>query len=50
MTNDVVIGRMVIRPSREGFVWLTWVDSAEGMEVSEKLLSDVLETFYRENF
>ena len=50
MTKPIVIGRMVIRHSREGFVWLTWVDSAEGMEVPEQKLAETLEAFYRENF
>lgn len=48
--DEVVIGRMVILPSRKGYVWLTWVDDGEGMEVPEKALADCLEEFYAENF
>lgn len=44
------IGRMVIEPAREGYVWLTWVDDGEGMEVEEAKLAACLEAFYRENF
>ena len=47
---SIVIGRMVISPSREGFIWLTWVDCGEGMEVPEQKLAEALEAYYRENF
>lgn len=47
---QLVIGRMVIAPSSEGKVWLTWVDSAEGMEIEESKLATCLERFYSENF
>lgn len=46
----VTIGRMVIEPARDGYVWLTWVDDGEGMEVEEAKLAAALETFYREHF
>lgn len=48
--EGIVVGRMVIQPSREGYVWLTWVDDGEGMEVQEEKLAACLEQFYRENF
>lgn len=46
----IQIGRMVIETAREGYVWLTWIDDAEGMEAEESKLAACLETFYRENF
>lgn len=46
----VSIGRMVIEPARDGYVWLTWIDDGEGMEVEEEKLAACLEAFYRENF
>lgn len=47
----IVIGNVVIEPSvREGYVWLTWADDGEGMEVEEAKLAACLEVFYHENF
>jgi len=52
--EDVTIGRMVISPFRrkdmEGKVWITWTDSAEGMEIEESKLAECLEKFYGEHF
>lgn len=50
--EDVQIGRMVLCPMRQGSgkLWLTWEDSAEGMECEEEKLAAWLERFYRENF
>jgi hypothetical protein len=50
--EDVTIGRMVISPMKRGSgkVWITWVDSAEGMECDEAKLAACLEAFYSENF
>lgn len=47
---QLVIGKMVIAPSSAGKVWLTWVDSAEGMEIEESKLAACLEKFYVDNF
>jgi hypothetical protein len=47
---QLVIGRMVIAPASEGKVWLTWVDSGEGMEIEEAKLAACLEQFYADNF
>lgn len=41
---------MVIEASRQGYVWLTWVDDGEGMEVEESKLAAYLEKYYAENF
>lgn len=44
------IGEVRIEPSREGYVWLYWGHSFEGMEIEESKLAACLEEFYRDNF
>lgn len=47
----VTIGRMTLEPAqRDGYVWMSWSDDGEGMEVEESKLAAWLEEFYRENF